>query len=63
MSTLNLRLALSDIPVGPGKAEISLFVKNVTNESKMIQGIDFGMYRTANWNDPRTVTGTISYKW
>ena len=63
LSTLNLRLALSDIPVGPGKAEISLFVKNVTNESKMIQGIDFGMYRTANWNDPRTVTGTISYKW
>lgn len=63
LPNLNLRLALSDIEVGPGTAELSLFVKNVTNVKKQVQGIDFGMYRTANWNDPRTFTGTLTYKW
>ncbi|QZP07636.1 TonB-dependent receptor [Caenibius sp. WL] len=63
LPNLNMRLALSDIPIGPGKAELSLFVKNVTNEKKQVQGIDFGMYRSANWNEPRTITGTLSYKW
>jgi iron complex outermembrane receptor protein len=63
LPNLNMRLALSDIPIGTGTAEISLFVKNVTDVKKQIQGIDFGMFRTANWNEPRTITGTISYKW
>lgn len=63
LPNLNMRLALSDIPIGQGSAEISLFVKNVTNVDKQVQGIDFGMYRSANWNDPRTFTGTITYKW
>lgn len=63
LPNLNMRLAFSDIPLGQGTAEVSLFVKNVTNVAKKVQGIDFGMFRSANWSEPRRITGTVSYKW
>jgi hypothetical protein len=42
---------------------LSLLVRNVTDEDKMNQGIDFSMYRTANWQEPRTWLVTAGYKW
>ncbi|HQR02784.1 MAG: TonB-dependent receptor [Proteobacteria bacterium] len=61
---INARLLLADVPVGgPGKADISLWVKNLTDEKKVIQKIDFGMYQTANWQEPRTYGLTFNYKW
>ena len=62
--TLNARLLLAGVPIGgPGAADISLWVKNLTNEDKRIQGIDFGMFRTANWQEPRTYGLSFNYKW
>ena len=29
----------------------------------MTQGIDFTMFRSANWQDPRTWLLTAAYKW
>ncbi len=62
--TLNARLLLAGVPIGgPGSADISLWVRNLTNEDKMIQGIDFGLFRTANWQEPRTYGLSFNYKW
>jgi len=60
---VNARLLFADMPIGPGKLDMSFFVKNLTNSDKMIQGIDFGMFRTANWQDPRAWWVTAAYKW
>jgi iron complex outermembrane receptor protein len=60
---INARLLWSDLPLGSGKVDLSLFVKNVTDSDKMVQGIDFSMFRTANWQDPRTYMFTANYKW
>ena len=61
---LNLRLVMAQIPVGgPGAASVALWVKNATDEDKQTQGIDFGMLRTANWQEPRTFGLTLSYMW
>lgn len=61
---LNARLLLAGIPVGgPGTADISLWVKNLTDEKKQINGIDFSMIRTANWQAPRTYGLGFNYKW
>jgi len=62
-SLANARLLLSDIPAGPGNLNLSLLVRNVTDEDKMNQSIDFSMYRTANWQEPRTWLVTADYKW
>lgn len=59
----NARLLLGDVSAGPGKVDLSLFVKNLTNSGKPIQGIDFSMFVTANWMDPRTWLLTAAYKW
>lgn len=59
----NLRLLFADIPAGPGALDLSLLVRNVTDSDKMIQGIDFSMYRSANWQDPRTWLLSAVYKW
>ena len=59
----NLRLLFGDIPAGPGTLDVSLLVKNVTDSDKMTQGIDFSMFRSANWQDPRTWLLTAAYKW
>jgi len=59
----NVRLLFADIPAGPGTLDLSLLVKNVTDSDKMTQGIDFSMFRSANWQDPRTWLLTAAYKW
>lgn len=61
---INARLLLADVPVGgPGQADISLWVKNLTDEKKVIQIIDVGTSITANWQEPRTYGLTFNYKW
>ncbi|HLS79925.1 MAG TPA: TonB-dependent receptor [Steroidobacter sp.] len=59
----NVRLLFSDMPVGMGSLDLSLLVKNVTDSDKQIQGIDFSMFRTANWQEPRTWLLSAAYKW
>lgn len=60
---LNARLLLADLPAGPGTVDLSIWAKNLTNEDKMIQSIDFSMFRNAVWQDPRTYMFTATYKW
>ncbi|MBV6415996.1 MAG: Vitamin B12 transporter BtuB [Steroidobacteraceae bacterium] len=62
-SQVNARLLLSDIPAGAGTMDLSLLVRNVADSDKMNQGIDLSMYRTANWQEPRTWLLTAGYKW
>ncbi|MGB0289267.1 TonB-dependent receptor, partial [Aequoribacter sp.] len=63
ITNLNARLALSDVTVGNGTMDFSFFVRNATDEDKMIQGIDFSMFRTANWQEPRTYVFSATYNW
>ena len=60
---LNLRLLFADIPAGPGTLDLSLLVRNVTDSDEMTQGIDFSMFRTANWQEPRSWRLTAAFKW
>jgi iron complex outermembrane receptor protein len=61
---INARLLLAGVPIGgPGTADVSLWVKNLTDEDRQLQGIDFGMMRTANWQTPRTYGISMNYKW
>jgi iron complex outermembrane receptor protein len=61
---INARLLLAGVPIGgPGTADVSLWVKNLTDEEEQLQGIDFGMMRTANWQPPRTYGVSMNYKW
>ncbi len=63
-TNVNFKLLLAGLPVGgPGSADLSFWIKNLTDEKKQVQGIDFGMFRTANWQDPRTYGLSFSYKW
>ena len=59
----NLRLLFADIPAGGGTLDLSVLVRNLTDEDKMTQGIDFSMFRTANWQEPRTWLATATYRW
>lgn len=63
ISNLNARLLLADLPAGPGTMDLSIWGKNLTDEDKMIQSIDFGMLRNATWQTPRTYMFTATYKW
>ena len=64
LENVNARLLLAGLPIGgPGSADISLWVKNLTDKQKQIGGIDFGMIRTANWQEPRTYGLSFNYKW
>ncbi len=65
---LNLRLALSQIPVGgPGKADMALWVKNVTDKQQPVNFIDFGPgfanLTTAYYLQPRTYGVSLNYRW
>jgi len=60
---LNARLLLADVPFGNATADFSIFVRNVTDEDKQIQGIDFSMFRNAGWQEPRTYMFTMNFKW
>lgn len=63
-SNVNARLLLADMPVGgPGRADLSLWVKNLTDQKKVVQKIDFGMYQTANFQEPRMYGMSFNYKW
>ena len=42
---------------------LMLEARNLTDEDKESYGIDFGMYRTANWQQPRTYMFSAAYKW
>ncbi|HLS80103.1 MAG TPA: TonB-dependent receptor [Steroidobacter sp.] len=59
----NMRLLFAGIPAGPGDLDLSLLVRNVTDSDKMVQGIDFSMFRSANWQEPRTWLLSAAYKW
>ncbi|MBL0122983.1 MAG: TonB-dependent receptor [Betaproteobacteria bacterium] len=64
LTNVNFKLLLAGIPVGgPGSADLAIWVKNVSDEKKQMQGIDFGMLRTANWQEPRSYGMTLNYKW
>lgn len=63
LKNLNARLLLSGIPTDFGEFDISLWCKNVTNEDKPVQGIDFSMFRSVFWQEPRTYMITGAYKW
>lgn len=60
---LNARLLLAGVPFGPGTMNVSLWGRNLTDEDTLLSGIDFGMFRTANWREPRTYMMTAEYKW
>ena len=63
IENLNARLSLNDVAAGNGTMDFSFFVRNAMDEDKMIQGIDFGMFRTANWQEPRTYVFSATYNW
>ncbi|MBP9217407.1 MAG: TonB-dependent receptor [Sterolibacterium sp.] len=65
LGLVHARLLLSGIPVGgPGKAELSLWARNLTNVQKQATHIDVaGLYRIAGWTDPRMVGLGLSYRW
>jgi len=62
-TNLNARLSLSDVNVGDGTMDFAFFVRNATDEDKQVQGIDFSMFRTANWQAPRTYVFSATYNW
>lgn len=64
-TTINARLLLTGVPVGgPGAADMSLWVRNLTNSHKMVAHIDVGgYYRIASYQDPRTYGLSFNYKW
>ncbi|MGD9598234.1 MAG: TonB-dependent receptor [Steroidobacteraceae bacterium] len=60
---LNARLLLAGVPAGPGTLDVSLWGRNLTDDDALLAGIDFGMFRTANWREPRTYMVTATYNW
>ncbi len=65
LALVNARLLLSGVPLGgPGKTELSLWVKNLTNVKKEATHIDVaGLFRVAGWTEPRMVGMGLNYKW
>jgi iron complex outermembrane receptor protein len=65
LQMVNARLLLSNVPVGgPGRAELSLWARNLTNVRKQATHIDIaGLYRIAGWTEPRMVGLGMNYKW
>ena len=65
LQMVNARLLLTGIPIGgPGKAEASLWARNLTNVQKQTTHIDIaGFYRIAGWTDPRMLGLGLNYKW
>lgn len=62
-SNLNARLLLADMLAGPGTRNLSLWGKNLTVEDEIQQGIDFSMFRIANWHEPRAYMFSAEYQW
>lgn len=63
LENINARLQLRDIPAGRGTVDLSLWVRNLTDEDEMQQGIDYSAFRTASWQAPRTYMLTADYRW
>lgn len=63
---INLRAAVSEVPLGGGKAEIALWVKNLTKEDNAQNFIDFGPgfggLTVGYFPDPRTYGVTVGVK-
>lgn len=64
---LNLRLALTEIPLGNGHGEAALWVRNATDEDRVLNFIDFGPafgnLTTSYWQDPRMYGASFTYRW
>ncbi|WP_186453852.1 TonB-dependent receptor [Denitratisoma sp. DHT3] len=61
---VNARLTLAGVPVGgPGRADVSLWVRNLANVRKPVNYIDLSYYRVATWTEPRMVGLSFGYKW
>lgn len=64
---LNLRLTLSDIPLGSGTGELALWGRNVTDKKHVGNYIDFGPafsnLSVAYWDDPRMYGASFTYRW
>ena len=63
VENLNVRLELSDVEVGNGTMDFAFFARNATDEAARLQGIDFSMFRTATWQEPRTYVFSATYNW
>ena len=65
LTTVNARLLLADVNVGgPGSGSVSLWMKNVFDERKMVAHMDVGgYYQVGFWSEPRTVGLNFNYKW
>ncbi len=64
VALVNARLTLTDIPIGDkGAIELAFWVRNLTDEDKMTNLIDFSYFRNASWMTPRTYGASASYTW
>jgi outer membrane receptor protein involved in Fe transport len=65
LGTINARLTWDQIPVGgPGKADVSFWVKNLTDKQVLQNMIDVsGYYQVGYWSAPRTFGVSANYKW
>jgi iron complex outermembrane receptor protein len=63
VQNLNARLELSEVEMGNGSMDFAFFVRNATDEAERLQGIDFSMFRTATWQEPRTYVFSATYNW
>lgn len=50
---LNARVTLEKIPFDNADISLSLWGRNLTNESNQVMGIDFGEFQTGTFGDPR----------
>lgn len=61
------RISLTDIPIGDGSAELSIWAKNIFNEEYASQNTDygasFGGMMVTTYGNPRTYGMNISYRW
>ena len=65
---LNARVSLSELTLGDGTGEFSLWVRNATDERQPTNYIDFGPgffagYRLAYYQEPRTFGAAFSFNW
>lgn len=43
--------------------DVSLWGRNLTDEDELASGIDWSMFRNAQFREPRTYMITTTYKW
>ncbi|HMV72254.1 MAG TPA: TonB-dependent receptor [Pseudomonadales bacterium] len=65
---LNARVSLSEVALGDGTGEFSLWVRNATDERQPTNYIDFGPgffagYRLAYYQEPRTFGAAFNFNW